>query len=65
VATGCQQFLAVIEPLSRPDLQFMLGYDSSSPNQASEFGSVGHAELAWPGELAQDTTNWMIRVEYE
>jgi hypothetical protein len=60
-----KEFLVLIEPFSRPGLNFMVGYDNSGANRGSEFGSVGHAELGWPLELPQDTTNWMIRVEYE
>lgn len=59
------EFLVLIEPFSRPDMNFMIGYDNSEANQMSEFGSVGHAELGWPLDIPQDTTNWMIRVEYE
>jgi hypothetical protein len=53
-----------VEPTSRPTEQFLIGYDTSNPNQASSFGTIG-AELAWPfTTLAQGNTNWMIRVKY-
>jgi hypothetical protein len=53
-----------IEPTSRPNEQFLLGYDTGSGNKASGFGTIG-AELAWPfATPAQDKANWMIRVKY-
>jgi hypothetical protein len=56
-------YYVLIEPVSRPQAQLLVGYDSSSPNKASLFGSAG-ALHKWNIEAPEENTNWMIRVEY-
>jgi hypothetical protein len=56
-------FYVLIEPVSRPASQLLIGYDSSSPNKGSLFGSAG-ALHKWSIEAPEDKTNWMIRTEY-
>lgn len=59
-----KEFYVLIEPFSRPGLGLEIGYDLSTTNQGSDFGTVG-AIYDWPLEIPQATTNWMIRVEYQ
>ncbi|MDQ3022798.1 MAG: hypothetical protein M3R04_00205 [bacterium] len=56
-------FYVVVEPVSRPAAQLLIGYDSSSANRASLFGTAG-AVYMWSIEAPEEKTNWMIRVEY-
>jgi hypothetical protein len=42
----------------------LIGYDSSGANKSSSFGTPG-APKDWLTDAPQDSTNWMIRVEYE
>jgi hypothetical protein len=57
-------FYVLIEPNSRPQAQFNLGYDSSMPNQMSLWATSG-ALLDWAAGVDKQSTNWMVRVEYE
>ena len=50
-------------PVSRPQLQMLIGYDSSGTNKASFFGDAG-ALQSWAIDAPEKKTNWMIRVEY-
>ena len=59
-----EEFYVLVEPVSRPYLKLNIGYDSSGVNQASFFGTPG-AMLNWATEAPEESTNWMIRVEYE
>ena len=59
-----KDYYVLIEPFSRPSMGLEIGHDLSGSNQGSEFGTVG-AIYDWPLEIPQETTNWMIRVEYE
>jgi hypothetical protein len=56
-------FYVAVQPDSTPDLKFWVGYDSSSPNLASSYGTSG-AELDWNLTIPKDKTNWMIRARY-
>ena len=56
-------FYVVVEPVSRPQTQLLIGYDTSSANKASYFGSAG-ALHKWSIAAPEENTNWMIRVEY-
>lgn len=59
-----KDYYVLIEPFSRPGMGLEIGYDLSSENYGSDFGTVG-VIYDWPLEIAKETTNWMIRVEYE
>jgi hypothetical protein len=59
-----KDFYVLLEPKSDPAVQLNIGYDTSSTNQGSLFGTQG-GTLKWGVEAPEDTTNWMIRVEYE
>jgi len=56
-------YYALIEPISRPELSLLLGYDSSGENKGSEYGTVG-AKFRWGVEAPEEKTNWMVRVRY-
>ena len=58
------EFYVLVEPKSDPGVQLNIGYDTSGSNQASMFGEPGGV-LVWDIKAPEDTTNWMIRVEYE
>jgi len=57
-------FYVLIEPFNRPGIELLLGYDNSSENQGSDFGTVG-VLYDWNLSIPKDSTNWMIRVEYQ
>lgn len=57
-------FFVLVEPASRAAGKLYIGYDGSSPNKQSFFGTNG-AFKEWSSEAPEGTTNWMIRVEYE
>jgi hypothetical protein len=57
-------FYILLEPKSDPGVQFNIGFDTSSANQGSLYGTQG-GPLKWDIKAPEDTTNWMIRVEYE
>jgi len=57
-------FYVLVEPVSRAAGKLYLGYDTSSGNKASGFGTAG-AFKDWSSEAPEESTNWMIRVEYE
>jgi hypothetical protein len=56
-------FYVAVQPNSAPDVQMLIGVDSSGPNRASSYGTSG-AELDWNLTLPKDKTNWMIRARY-
>jgi hypothetical protein len=56
-------FYVLIEPVSRPQSELLVGFDSSSSNHGSYFGSAG-ALHKWAIEAPEDKCNWMVRVEY-
>jgi hypothetical protein len=56
-------YYVVIEPVSRPQTQLLIGFDASGPNKGSQFGNAG-ARASWNIEAPEEKTNWMIRVEY-
>ena len=58
------EYYVLIEPMSRPGIELLIGYDASGANQASEFGTVG-ARLGWGTDAPEEKTNWMIRVRYK
>lgn len=56
-------FYVLVEPVSRPQSQLLVGFDSSGKNRGSLFGSAG-ALHKWNIQAPEDKVNWMIRVEY-
>ena len=56
-------YYVLVEPISRPELSLLIGYDSSGENKGSEYGTVG-AKFRWGVEAPEEKTNWMIRVRY-
>jgi hypothetical protein len=56
-------FYVLVEPVSRPSSELLIGYDASGANRGSYFGSAG-ALHKWAIEAPEDKANWMIRVEY-
>jgi hypothetical protein len=62
-----RDFFVLVEPNSRPLSQFMLGVDTSSLNQYSGWGVVGAKRdwnCDWNCDAPQDSSNFMVRVEY-
>ncbi len=57
-------FYVLVEPKSDPGVQLNIGYDTSSANSASLYGTQG-GTLVWDIVAPEDVTNWMIRVEFE
>lgn len=57
-------FFVLVEPISRPDVQMMIGCDESGENLGSQWGTAGSV-LAWGSEAPEESANWMVRVHYE
>jgi hypothetical protein len=57
-------YYILIEPMSRPEAELLIGYDSSSENKGSLYGTAG-AVMTWGSDAPEEASNWMIRVEYE
>lgn len=54
----------LVEPVSRPAVQMLIGCDTSGENQASLWGTAGSI-LDWGSDAPEESTNWMIRLQYE
>lgn len=59
-----REYYILVEPVSSPDVQFMIGADLSQENHGSLWGTVGIL-LDWAPELEEGRTNWMIRADYQ
>lgn len=57
-------FYVLVEPVSRPQVGLLVGYDSSGENKGSLYGNAGAVQV-WECQAPEESTNWMIRVEYE
>lgn len=57
-------YYVLVEPVSRPQLGLLIGYDSSGENMGSLYGDAG-AVQTWECKAPEESANWMIRVEYE
>ena len=56
-------FYVLVEPVSRPDVQMLIGCDESGENHSSLWGTAGSL-LAWGTEAPEESANWMVRVHY-
>ncbi len=54
----------LVEPVSRPAVQMLIGCDTSGENQASLWGTAGSI-LDWGSDAPEESANWMIRLQYE
>jgi len=57
------EFYVLVTPASRLKAELHVGYDASSANQASFYGTAGAFKL-WAAEAPEEQTNWMIRAHY-
>lgn len=57
------EFYVLVEPVSRTDVQMLIGCDESGENMGSQWGTAGSI-LAWSTEAPEESANWMIRVHY-
>jgi hypothetical protein len=57
-------FYILVEPVSRPKIEMLIGVDSSGENMGSLYGNAGSVQV-WECAAPEEATNWMIRVEYE